>query len=132
MNKSSLTLLVVPDLCELEGNSARTQVLSRVDSVADGILESTGVLASGLTICNANNQNRLARLAKLGQDDAVDDLLAQLGAEWRETLVSPVGHDLSNLLLCANVFKHVRRGAVVVHEADLDAASVVSNVISLW
>jgi len=116
--------LVISNLCELEGNGTGTQVLGGVDSVADGILESTSVLARGLTICNANDQDRLARLAKLGQDDAVDDLLAQLGAEWRETLVSPVGHDLGDLLLSANVSKHVRRGTVVVHEADLDAILV--------
>ena len=132
LNRNSLTLLVVSNLCELEGNGARTQVLGGVDSVANGVLECTSVLACGLAVCNANNQNRLARLAKLGQNDAINDLLTQLGAERCKTLISPVGHDLSNLLLGADVSKHVRRSAVVVHEADLNAAIAVSNFISPW
>lgn len=125
--RDSLTLLVVADLSELEGNGARAEVLCRVHGVTDGILKSTGVLSSGLTVGDANNEDRLARLAKLGQNNAVDDLLAQLGTEWRETLISPVCHDLTNLLLRADVLKHVGRGAVVVHEADLNAVVHIST-----
>jgi hypothetical protein len=132
MNEWSLTLLIVSNLCELEGNGARAQVLGGADGVADGILERTSVLACGLTVGDADDEDRLARLAQLRQDDAIDDLLTQLGAERCEALVSPVGHDLSNLLLAADVSKHVRRGAVVVHEADFDSALAVSNAISLW
>lgn len=129
LNRNSLTLLVVSNLCELERNGAGTQVLGGVDSVTNRVLECTSVLACGLAVCNANNQNRLARLTKLGQNNTIDDLLAQFGAERCKTLISPVGHDLSNLLLGADVSKHVRRGAVIVHEADLNAAFAVSNVI---
>jgi hypothetical protein len=98
-----LTLLIVSNLCKLEGNSTRAQVLSGVDGVADRVLESTSVLACGLTICDADDQDRLAWLAELRQDDAVDDLLTQLAAEWCQALIPPVGHDLRNLLLGANV-----------------------------
>ena len=123
------TFLVVSNLGKLEGNSTRSEVLGGVDSVADCVLKCASVLACGLTICNADDQDGLARLAELGQDNTVDDLLTQLGAEWCKTLVPPVGHDLSNLLLGANVSKHVRWGAVVVHETDLNATFAVSNVI---
>jgi hypothetical protein len=127
-NESSLTLLIVSDLCKLECNGAGTQLLGGVDGIADGVLESTGVLACGLTICDSNDQDRLARLAKLGQDNTVDHLLAQLGTERRETLIPPVRHDLGNLLLSADAGKHVRRGAVIVHEANIDAVSHVRNL----
>jgi hypothetical protein len=117
-------------LRKLEGNGARTQILRGVDGIADGVLKSSCVLAGGLSVRDADHQDWLARtwLAKLGQDNAIDDLLAQLGPERCETLIPPVRHDLGNLLLGANVSEHVRRGAVIVHEADLDAVSFVRIV----
>lgn len=68
------TFLIVADLSELESDGARTQVGGGLDGVTNGILEGTVVLTSGLTVCDTNDQNWLARLAKLGQDNAVNDL----------------------------------------------------------
>lgn len=122
--KELSSLLVVADLRELESNCTRAEVGSRVDGVADGVLEGAVVLASRLTISDANDQDGLARLAELGQNDRINDLLAQFGAERRKTLVFLALQDGLDLLLRANALEHVRRDTVIVHEADVDTILV--------
>lgn len=85
LSKELSSLLVVSDLRKLERHRAGAQVRSLTDSVANGILESSGGFASRLAVCNGDDQHRLAGLAQLRQDNRIDDLLAQLRAERGET-----------------------------------------------
>lgn len=81
----------------MEGDGTRAEVGGLVDGVADRVFESAVVLTSGLSVRDTNDQNGLLRLAKFGQDDRVNDLLAKLGAEGSEALVPLATEDLVNL-----------------------------------
>jgi hypothetical protein len=126
-------LLVIPDLCKLESDSASSKRLAiqsalhaLIVSVADRFDQRIGVLAGGLSICDADDEDRLAELvaAHLGNDQRIEDLLPQLRAEGSQTLVTLATHDALDLLIRLDVAQLLRWDLLVVHEADFDAIIV--------
>lgn len=80
--------LVVADLSKLEGNSARAvlRTTSLTDGVANGVKDCSGGLTSGLTVGDADDEQRLAHLSatQTAEEDSVNDLLAKFSTHWGE------------------------------------------------
>jgi hypothetical protein len=125
--KELASLLIVANLGKLESDSSTTvlRVGGLLDSLADSVKDSSGGFSCRLTIRDGNNQDRLAHLSatESGYDDAVDNLLAELGTHRGKTTELVALDELLDLLLRLNVLDHVLR-RVVVHETDRDAVVV--------
>ncbi len=126
-------LLIVADLRELESNCASTErlpvkraLLALSVRIADRLLQRIRLLSCWLAVRDTDDENRLAELvaAHLRDNERVEDLLPELRAERRETLVTLGAHDLLNLLIGPDVAELRRVDLLVVHEADLDAVLV--------
>jgi hypothetical protein len=125
--KEFASLLIVANLSKLESDGPTTvlRVGGLLNSLANSVKDSSGGFSCRLTIRDGNNQDRLAHLSatERGYDDAVDNLLAELGTHRGKTTELVALDELLDLLLRLNVLDHVLR-RVVVHETDRDAVVV--------
>jgi hypothetical protein len=121
------SLLIVADLSELEGNGAGTvlRVVGLLEGVANSVEDGRGGLASGLSISDGNDEQRLAHLSatQLGYENAINDLLAQFGTHGGKAAELVTADELLDLLLRLNVLDHVL-GRGIVHEAEGNAVVV--------
>jgi hypothetical protein len=97
-----------------------------VEGVAHSIGERIGTFARRLAVSDANDKNRLLKLATphLGDDDTIQDLLSQLGAEGGQASEAFAAHELLDLLIRSDAGDHVVRDLVIVHETDIDAVLI--------
>lgn len=99
--------------------------LSGLDSILHCLDQSVLILASRLTIGDTNDEKWLLHLSavQLLDEDWINDLLAQLGSEWSETLVALLREDLLDLLFASNV-RHALHWQILVHEAEIDSVII--------
>lgn len=128
--------LVVADLGEFECNTAATvlgeALLKGVECVSDCVEDGVLRLTGGLTIGDGNDQDRLPQLtlSSLGEENFINNLLAERGTHGSETLELNTTHNLFDLgLVCAAVLKRptslvADAREISVHEAERNAVLV--------